>query len=78
MRRYSANPSQKLLPIGILPLGRTNSVAKQLYEAGDSENDSLKRYRIMVKAAYSIVREITKNISAMEIQNIDTADVRFL
>lgn len=31
----------------------------------------------MLKAAYSIVRETTKNISAMEIKNIDDSDVRY-
>ncbi|KAK7582479.1 hypothetical protein V9T40_013924 [Parthenolecanium corni] len=74
LRRFNADPSQKLLPIGILPLGKTNSVAKQLYDDGDSKSDSINRYRIMLKAAYSIVRETTKNISAMEIKNIDDSD----
>lgn len=77
LRRFNADPFQKLLPIGILPLGRTNSVAKQLYDDEDSKNDSINRYRIMLKSAYSIVREITRNISAMEIENIDISDVRF-
>lgn len=76
LRRFSADPSQKLLPIGILPLGKTNSVAKQLYDDETSKNDSINRYRIMLKSAYSIVREITQNISAMEIENIDISDVR--
>ncbi len=67
----------KLLPIGILPLGETNSLAKQLYAADTLPTDRLFRYHVMMEAAYSIIREITKNVSAVKITNVELDNVKF-
>lgn len=70
LRLRNDNENYKLLPVGILPLGKTNSLANRLYSSA-RRFDELFRYRILMEATYSIVNEVTKPLDVMEIRNID-------
>ncbi|PSN42053.1 Acylglycerol kinase [Blattella germanica] len=54
---------QRRFPIGILPLGRTNTVAESLFS-----NNNSNKVKMMADATMSIVREITKPIDVLKIE----------
>jgi hypothetical protein len=66
---------ETILPIGILPVGRTNTLANELYSFGEDRNDKLYRVYLMMEATFSIIRELTRTLNVMEIKNIDNTQV---
>lgn len=66
---------ETLLPVGILPVGQTNTLANELYSSGKDTTDKLYRIHVMMEATFSIVRELTRKLNVMEIRNIDALDV---
>ncbi|XP_046387608.1 acylglycerol kinase, mitochondrial [Ischnura elegans] len=63
LRREDADSTAEKLPIGILPLGRTNSVAKALFS---SDKDFNSREALM-KASMAVVKEVFKPVDVMKI-----------
>lgn len=71
MRRYKDNNSAvKNIPIGILPLGSTNSVASSLFYG----YENLKEVRELVDATMAIVRGKTK---LADVIKVDLLEVLF-
>ncbi|XP_069704087.1 acylglycerol kinase, mitochondrial [Periplaneta americana] len=56
---------QRKFPIGILPLGRTNTVARSLFM--DSNN-----VKMMAEATMAIIKEVTKPIDVIKIEVLET------
>lgn len=75
LRLRNDNKYHKVVPVGILPLGKTNSLANDLYAFNTNKLDKLFRFHVIMDATYSIIREITKPLNVMEIRNIDVEDV---
>ncbi|XP_067010132.2 acylglycerol kinase, mitochondrial [Anabrus simplex] len=57
------------IPVGVLPLGRTNTVANSLF--GNSESNEVK---MMAEAAMAVVKELTKPLDVMKIEVLETED----
>lgn len=55
----------KKLPLGVLPLGKTNSVAKQLFS--ESADD---RIKLLANATMAVILEITKPLDVIKFQVI--------
>lgn len=78
LRRKKDGSLQEMLPIGILPVGKTNSLANYLYHNANvfkNHTSDLYRYRIMLEATFSVIKEITNNINVMEIKNVENDNV---
>lgn len=75
IRRVNGDTSAlKNLPIGILPLGKTNTLARKLYSNSSvvAENDFIDaspRVRLMAEAAFAAISNRTKGIDIMRIEN---------
>ncbi|XP_076239270.1 acylglycerol kinase-like protein Mulk [Calliopsis andreniformis] len=68
VRKYNSNVnSVRQCPIGILPLGQTNRVAKSLYH----EYDNLSDVRQIIEATMAIVNEKCRMMDMIEIEPID-------
>ncbi|XP_076766711.1 acylglycerol kinase-like protein Mulk [Xylocopa sonorina] len=68
VRKYDCNlNSVKQCPIGILPLGQTNKIAKSLYH----EYDDLSDVRQMIEATMAIINEESKMIDMIEIKSVE-------
>ncbi|XP_071445347.1 acylglycerol kinase, mitochondrial [Hetaerina americana] len=63
LRREDADHVAEILPIGILPLGRTNSVAKAFYCRGKNDNSK----EAMMKASMAVVKEVVRPVDVMKI-----------
>jgi len=63
-----------VLPLGILPVGRTNTLANELYSFDADSEDRLYRIYVMMESTFSIIRELTKTLNVMEVKNIDVRD----
>ncbi|KAG8230401.1 hypothetical protein J437_LFUL010202 [Ladona fulva] len=63
LRREDADEVAGMLPIGVLPLGRTNSVAKNLFSKSESENSK----EGLMKASIAVVKEVLKPLDVMKI-----------
>lgn len=62
------------MPIGILPLGKTNTLARKLYSNSSvvAENDFIDaspRVRLMAEAAFAAISNRTKGVDIMRIEN---------
>ncbi|GFG29208.1 hypothetical protein Cfor_09728 [Coptotermes formosanus] len=60
---------QRKFPIGVLPLGHTNTVAKSLFFDSD-------KVKMMAEATMAIIKEITKPIDVIKIEVLETEDER--
>jgi acylglycerol kinase len=58
---------QRKFPIGVLPLGRTNTVATSLFLVSD-------RVKMMSEATMAIIKEMTKPIDVIKIEVLETQD----
>lgn len=68
MRRYKDNISAvKNIPIGILPLGNTNSVASSLFHG----YEDLKEVRELADATMAIVRGKTTLVDVMKVELLE-------
>lgn len=68
VRRYDSNINLvKQCPIGILPLGEKNKVAKSLYH----EYDNLSDVRQLIEATMAIVNEKSKMMDMIEVKPIE-------
>lgn len=68
MRKYEHNlHSVRQCPIGILPLGNTNTVANRFYE----KYEDLVEVRYMIDATMAIIENNMKLIDTMEIKVIE-------
>ncbi|XP_065207749.1 acylglycerol kinase, mitochondrial [Planococcus citri] len=66
------------VPLGIIPVGRSNTIAKKLYSAGNSTgSDALDRVKLMMDATYSIVRELTFPSNVIEAQTFGEKESTF-
>ncbi|GLV39922.1 Multi-substrate lipid kinase [Carabus blaptoides fortunei] len=66
MRRPDNNDMLNTCPIGILPLGRSNTFASALFPAGET----LKTVTALADAAMAVVKENTKMVDVMKIEVI--------
>lgn len=57
---------QRKFPIGVLPLGRTNTVATSLFFDSD-------RVKMMAEATMAIIKEITKPIDVIRIEVLEVS-----
>jgi hypothetical protein len=57
---------QRKFPIGILPLGRTNTVATSLFFDSD-------RVKMMAEATMAVIKEITKPIDVIKIEVLEVS-----
>ena len=57
---------QRKFPIGVLPLGRTNTLATSLF----SNNDSNK-VKMLADATMAIIHEVTKPVDVVKIQVLE-------
>lgn len=69
IRRTGENNS-KLIPIGVLPLGKSNTVGSALFPGGAH----LGNVKSMAEASMAIVREATKPMDVMKIEIINEPD----
>ncbi|PBC29195.1 acylglycerol kinase, mitochondrial [Apis cerana] len=68
VRKYDLNlKSVKQCPIGILPLGQTNKIAKSLYHKYDDLSD----IKQMIEATMAIINEKSKMMDMIEIKPIE-------
>lgn len=68
VRKYDLNlNSVKQCPIGILPLGQTNKIAKSLYH----EYDDLSDIKQVIEATMAIIHEKSKMMDMIEVKPID-------
>lgn len=68
VRKYDLNlNSVKQCPIGILPLGQTNKIAKSLYH----EYDDLSDIKQMIEATMAIIYEECKMMDMIEVKPIE-------
>ncbi|CAL7934367.1 unnamed protein product [Xylocopa violacea] len=68
VRKYDCNlNSVKQCPIGILPLGQANKIAKSLYR----EYDDLSDVKQIIEATMAIINEESKMIDMIEIKSIE-------
>ncbi|KAI4462505.1 sphingosine kinase [Holotrichia oblita] len=67
LRRTGEKPTN-ILPIGILPLGRTNTIAKALFPGGDYLED----VRSLADATLAVVEEVVKPVDIMRIEIVDS------
>ncbi|OAD61585.1 Acylglycerol kinase, mitochondrial, partial [Eufriesea mexicana] len=68
VRKYNLNPNSiKQCPVGILPLGETNKVAKSLYH----EYDDLSDAKQLIEATMAIINEEFKMMDMIEIKPIE-------
>jgi len=66
LRRPDAPTLAKTLPIGVLPVGRTNSLAKRLLEeVGDGED----QVRLMGEATMAVIRQLRRGVGVLELEN---------
>ena len=73
LRLKSEQNSDSVIPIGILPVGKTNTLANKLYSFDADTEDKLYRIYVMMEATFSIIRELTKTLNVMEVKNIDVS-----
>lgn len=57
---------QRKFPLGILPLGRTNTVATSLFFDSD-------RVKMMAEATMAVIKEITKPIDVIKIEVLEVS-----
>ncbi|XP_063240936.1 acylglycerol kinase, mitochondrial [Bacillus rossius redtenbacheri] len=70
LRRPDGNQAaQRRFPVGILPLGQTNTVAGSLFAAADSN-----LVRTMADATMAVVREVTRPLDVVRVQALETED----
>lgn len=68
VRKYDLNlKSVKQCPIGILPLGQTNKIAKSLYHKYDDLSD----IKQMIEATMAIINEKSKMMDMIEVKPIE-------
>ncbi|XP_017877920.1 acylglycerol kinase, mitochondrial [Ceratina calcarata] len=68
VRKYDYNLSSvKQCPIGILPLGQTNKIAKSLYQ----EYDDLSDVKQMIEATMAIINERSKMMDMIQVKPIE-------
>lgn len=65
MRREDGFNVARQIPIGVLPLGKTNSIAKQLFS--DSAND---REKLLADATMAVIQEAIKPLDVIKFQVI--------
>ncbi|CAH0561464.1 unnamed protein product [Brassicogethes aeneus] len=63
LRRTQENTNE-LVPIGVLPLGKTNSVAKSLFPVGAKAEN----IRCIVDATIAVIEEVVKPVDVMKIE----------
>jgi len=67
LRRLKGDTSlTEHLPIGILPLGRTNNVARKLLQPKDDNY-----VHFLAKATMTIINEVNSSHSIMKIENLE-------
>ncbi|KAJ8911340.1 hypothetical protein NQ315_014184 [Exocentrus adspersus] len=71
LRRTNENTAS-LVPLGILPLGRSNTVAKNLFPT----EKKLNKVRFLADATMAVIEEMTKPIDVMRIEVVDENVVR--
>jgi len=71
LRRKDKETAAKI-PIGVLPVGKTNTLAHSLF--GEAENSN--SVRLMGEAAMSVVRQLRKPLSVIEVENRGEDEVR--
>lgn len=65
-RETGDNPLEKRIPVGVLPLGRTNNVAKSLFkESSQSHIISL------AEATMAVIRQVTKAVDVIKIEQLE-------
>lgn len=70
LRRTDGDISvQRKFPIGVLPLGRTNTLATSLFSNTDSN-----KVKMMADATMAVIQEITKPVDVVKIQVLETDD----
>ncbi|KAH0811429.1 hypothetical protein GEV33_011362 [Tenebrio molitor] len=67
LRRTHEN-TNGLIPLGILPLGKTNSVAKVLFPTGDH----LEKVRALADATMAVVEEVVKPIDILKVEVLES------
>lgn len=73
------NSLSKEVPLGIIPVGRNNIIAKKLYSSENaSGDDALSRVKLMMDATYGIVRELTSPLNVIETKNLTDEVIVFL
>lgn len=74
----TSNGLEKDIPLGIIPIGKKNVLAKTLYPSKDyvPNNSSLDRVKLMMDATYCIVKELTTSLNVIESRNL-TEEVCF-
>ncbi|RZC42348.1 DAGK cat and/or Tim54 domain containing protein [Asbolus verrucosus] len=67
LRRTQEN-TNGLIPLGILPLGKTNSVARILFSIGDD----LEKVRALADATMAVVEEVIKPIDVLKVEVMES------
>ena len=63
MRREDGFKVARTIPLGVVPLGKTNSIAKQLFP--DSAQDHVK---LLADATMAVIEEATKSMDVIKFQ----------
>lgn len=66
MRRKDVDQMSKTMPIGILPVGQTNRMAKNLFPS----QAELGEVSLMADAAMSVVRQLLRPLGVIQVKNI--------
>lgn len=62
--------TESLKPIGVLPLGKTNSVAKNLFPGSDHLED----VQLLADASMAVVEEYTKPMDVLKVEVLEAGD----
>uniref|UniRef100_A0A182RFH6 Acylglycerol kinase, mitochondrial n=1 Tax=Anopheles funestus TaxID=62324 RepID=A0A182RFH6_ANOFN len=66
-------PDGAQCPIGVLPLGRTNTLAMKLFSAEGAKNSDLENVRTMANAAYAVIAGKKEKTDVMRIEVLPSA-----
>lgn len=77
MRRPDADSLRTSLPIGVLPVGKSNHLAHNLFPSMSSSGKVESEVEMMAGAAMSCVKSIYRPIDVMQVENISEDDSEF-
>ena len=76
IRRGDSNAFCTNVPVGVLPVGQNNFMAKTLFPP-DEKNEKHADVLLMAEATMSVIRQFFRPIDVMEIENINEEDPSF-
>ena len=74
IRRDDSNTFCARVPLGILPVGKNNFMAKSLFPGNEDNKHS--NVILMADATMSVIRQLFRPVDVMEITNINEDDIK--